>query len=569
MRKILVVEDEPVISFRNKSLLEKNGYQVSTVKNGEDAIEYLANQSFDLILMDIELDNAIDGIETSQIILENQHIPIVFLTSHIEKETIEKAKSVINYGYVKKNSSEHVLLETIQMAFILYESQKELYDKNEKLSKVLSQAPIGVFQTTIDGKIIYANDQFLSWFGYTLQEFKKINLETDFYIDKNKRRKFISLLNKYACVQDFHIRAQSKTQQPGEYIINAQLDDDQYTINGFLTNITKEKLNERKYRNLFDNSYFGILIIDFYTYEIKEANKKAEELFQITKDDLSHKYPWDLSPQLQPDGITSKEKAKQYLDEIKNLDDSQEFEWLHQSADGTQFDCQIELKKNNGTIIATVFDITDRKNKEKELESSRDEAVLENRENKLMLGEIHHRVKNDINIVKSLIELQMNQYPHLEEELEKPVLRLEVISELYEQIYGQENIDKINIHNFIDSMIENIKKLLDYDIDIICEVDSTEVKAKRVRAVGLIINELIINSYKHAFPQDKKDPQIIFQIHVIDEKIDIYYYDNGIGFKEIEDDGLGMNLIRSIVEYEYDGHISYTGENGFEAHISI
>lgn len=569
MKKILVVEDEPIISFRNKSLLEKNGYQVSTVKNGENAIECLANQSFDLILMDIELDNAIDGIETSQIILENQNIPIVFLTSHIEKETIEKAKSVTNYGYVKKNSGEHVLIETIQMAFILYESQKKVYDKNEKLSKVLSQAPIGVFQTAIDGKIIYANDQFLSWFGYTFEEFKKINLETDFYIDKNKRREFISLLNKYECVQDFHIWAQSKTQQPGEYIINAQLDDDQYTINGFLTNITKEKLNERKYRNLFDNSYFGILIIDFYTYEIKEANKKAGELFQITKDDLSHKYPWDLSPQFQPDGTTSKEKVKQYLDEIKNLDDSQEFEWLHQSADGTQFDCQIELKKNNGTIIATVFDITDRKNKEKELESSRDEAVLENRENKLMLGEIHHRVKNDINIVKSLIELQMIQYPHLEEELEKPVLRLEVISELYEQIYGQESIDKINIHNFIDSMIENIKKLLNYNIDIICEVDFIEVKAKRVRAIGLIINELIINSYKHAFPQDKKDPQIIFQIHVVDEKIDIYYYDNGIGFKAIEDVGLGMNLIRSIVEYEYGGHISYAGENGFEAHISI
>src|SRR6056297_3506441 len=121
--KILLVEDEALLAMSTVKMLEKHRFEVVTAHNGEKAVEIVEEDpEISLILMDIDLGRAMDGTETAQKILEEHDIPIVFLTSHSEKEYVDRVKKITNYGFVLKNSGEFVLNQSINMAFQLFES---------------------------------------------------------------------------------------------------------------------------------------------------------------------------------------------------------------------------------------------------------------------------------------------------------------------------------------------------------------------------------------------------------------------------------------------------------------
>lgn len=152
-KTILLVEDEAIIAMTEKFALEKYGYSVLHVTTGEKAINTVAQlPEIELILMDIDLGNGIDGTQAAESILESHDIPIVFVSSHSEREVVEKTEKITSYGYVLKNSSITVLDASIKMAFKLFEAhlqvQKrsgELYERTQLLENVLEHFPGTVF----------------------------------------------------------------------------------------------------------------------------------------------------------------------------------------------------------------------------------------------------------------------------------------------------------------------------------------------------------------------------------------------------------------------------------------
>ena len=124
MKKILLVEDEALIAMSTAKMIEKHGFLVVTAHKGEKAVEIIEEDpEISLILMDIDLGTGMDGTEAAQKIREKHEIPIVFLTSHSEKDYVDRVKKITRYGYVLKNSGEFVLRESINMAFELFESR--------------------------------------------------------------------------------------------------------------------------------------------------------------------------------------------------------------------------------------------------------------------------------------------------------------------------------------------------------------------------------------------------------------------------------------------------------------
>ena len=122
-KNILLVEDEILIAECEKNELEEYGYSVFLCLNGEAAVEtvFSGQHNFDLILMDIDLGkNRKDGIRTAEEILEKKDIPIIFLSSHTEKEIVDKTEKITSYGYVVKNTGIVILDASIKMAFRLY-----------------------------------------------------------------------------------------------------------------------------------------------------------------------------------------------------------------------------------------------------------------------------------------------------------------------------------------------------------------------------------------------------------------------------------------------------------------
>jgi CheY-like chemotaxis protein len=135
--QILIVEDDGLIASDLKKSLEAFGYEISdTVSSGEAAIEKVATKKPDLVLMDILLSGALDGIRTAEIIKNRFNVPIIYLTAYSEEKIFQEAKITEPYGYVLKSANNRELHIAIEVA--LYKRKAD--DEKNNLIAELQQA---------------------------------------------------------------------------------------------------------------------------------------------------------------------------------------------------------------------------------------------------------------------------------------------------------------------------------------------------------------------------------------------------------------------------------------------
>jgi PAS domain S-box-containing protein len=164
-KTILLVEDEAIIALAEAASIKRFGYDVVPAYSGEDAVKAAAEDAtISLILMDIDLGKGIDGTEAARRILLGRNLPIVFLTSHSEREMVEKVRGITRYGYVIKNSGDFVLQSSIEMAFELFEALEKTKEKEKALQKseilyrsVVTAMAEGVVFQTADGEVTATN----------------------------------------------------------------------------------------------------------------------------------------------------------------------------------------------------------------------------------------------------------------------------------------------------------------------------------------------------------------------------------------------------------------------------
>ena len=141
-KNILLVEDEAILAMSKKIELSKYGYNCIHTSSGEKALDLIESgkEGIELILMDIDLGEGIEGIQTAQKILKTHDLPIVFLSSHEEKEIVAQTEKITSYGYVVKSSKITVLDASIKMAFKLYDNvciRKSAVEETIKINKLL------------------------------------------------------------------------------------------------------------------------------------------------------------------------------------------------------------------------------------------------------------------------------------------------------------------------------------------------------------------------------------------------------------------------------------------------
>lgn len=130
VKKILVVEDESIVSKDIQLSLSRLGYAIcGAASTGEEAIEMAKSEYPDLILMDIMLKGKLNGIETAHLIKEYMDVPVIYLTAYADESTLAKAKITEPYGYIIKPFQEIDLHTSIEMA--LYKHSKEKLKKKE------------------------------------------------------------------------------------------------------------------------------------------------------------------------------------------------------------------------------------------------------------------------------------------------------------------------------------------------------------------------------------------------------------------------------------------------------
>ncbi|MDF1666572.1 MAG: PAS domain S-box protein, partial [Planctomycetota bacterium] len=196
------------------------------------------------------------------------------------------------------------------------------------------------------------------------------------------------------------------------------------------------------------------------------------------------------------------------------------------------------------------------------------------------LQEIHHRVKNNLQIVLSLLRLQARQVkdPRLESLLSESGSRIQAMALIHEQLYQSETVDRIQFAEFLRSLKEklvlayarqakNLKVVLDEGIEPWLPID-------RCVPAGLIVHELVLNSFLHAFPDDRPG-EILIKLKIIDQAvIEIEVADDGIGFPADKDfrtsDSLGLQLVNDLIEQlKGEIHLEVDGGSRFIARFPM
>ncbi|MCD4772533.1 MAG: response regulator [Bacteroidales bacterium] len=169
-KNILYVEDDKIISKIILERLLKIGYTAKTINTGEFALKMIKKESFDLILMDISLAGKMDGIETTKIINEQSNIPIIYLTTRSDEETLNRVMDTKYYGYLIKPATNEELKVAINLAFHKIDIEKMLAKSEKKYKNIFDNAPEMIFSVAADGIIQDVNKLGEEYLGYTANE---------------------------------------------------------------------------------------------------------------------------------------------------------------------------------------------------------------------------------------------------------------------------------------------------------------------------------------------------------------------------------------------------------------
>lgn len=155
--KILVVEDERIVAKDIQNTLKNLGYEVVAISStGEDAIDKARDLKPDIVLMDIVLKGAIDGIEAAKKIRSDFRIPIIYLTAYEDGDTLDRAKITEPLGYILKPFEERDLHTTLEMALYKHSMESRLHESEEKYRRLVELSPDGII-LYFENKISFAN----------------------------------------------------------------------------------------------------------------------------------------------------------------------------------------------------------------------------------------------------------------------------------------------------------------------------------------------------------------------------------------------------------------------------
>lgn len=191
------------------------------------------------------------------------------------------------------------------------------------------------------------------------------------------------------------------------------------------------------------------------------------------------------------------------------------------------------------------------------------------KEKELLMTEIHHRLKNNLSTITSLIDIDLSDLTDQKsiDILQRTSARLKSLTEVHSLLYQIGMVDHVDLETYFHNLSDKIAKTLLNDakpVSIIIESSHISLDAERAMTCGLILNELIINAYKHAFPY-MQGGQIIIRAREEQEEIHIEVSDNGQGIKDNfsmdKKTSMGWWVIKALAD-RLNASIEVRSENG-------
>ena len=495
-KKIMVVDNSPLMLELMSDLFSKEGHQVLTAEDGLAALDLLQTYNPDIIFIDLIMPN-IDGKKLCQIIRSMHHlngVHLVILSATAAEEEIDLSELRAN-AYIAKgqfsaiaphllavvNKLEHESPQTSAAKIMgidrVYprEITKELLSTKKHFELILGSMSEGILEVTLEARIVFANPAAVALIGVAEANLLGARL-SELFEDRNRKR--VELLCEKLGASPQTIR-----------------DASPLTLNG-----KKLSLNTLP---VSGNENKAIVILK----DVSEQKRAEDELQQ----------------------------HREHLEELV----------VERTA---------ALKKTNERLQA---EINERKHAEELLK-------LSLRDKELLLREVHHRTKNNMQIISSLLNLQSLRLknPDALSVFEDSQTRIRAMALIHETFYQSEDLTTIGFKDYVMNLTQGLfgaYRLKNNAIGLSVNVDSVTLGIDSAVPCGLVINELVSNALKHAFPEKGSGTITITARLNTEHIIELIVEDDGRGMPgEIDyrhTETLGLRLVVDIVEDQLGGTI--------------
>jgi PAS domain S-box-containing protein len=471
-------------------------------------------------------------------------------------------------------------------------AEEALRASEDKFSKAFRQSPdILVISRMKDGLIYETNDSWERILGHPREELiGHSSLEIGMFVDPEQRQLAVDKLKENGFLREFEVAVYSKsgTIHQVELSIENILIGDELCMLTILHDVTERKQAEKALRERaeelqrrMDTAPIAILMARDPECQVITGNQAANRIYGASE---GANISVSVSGELQPPTRRFFQNGRELLPEEHPIQQA--------TAKGVEVqNAEVEVLLPGGKMItmlgtasplfdserrvrgavAAFMDITERKKIEEKLR-----ALLAEKET--LLREVHHRVKNNLQAIVYLIEMQS---AHLSDEASRQFLReleeqARTMSLVYEQVYQSENLARIGMASYLEKLAENVLVAFGRGRSIRLDLDIAPIALNVERAMpcGLIVNELVTNSLKYAFQADCQDqPAIQISLQAVGEFYRLRVGDNGAGLSPNLDwqtsRSLGLRLVRLWATHQLGGKIELNGESGTSFEITF
>lgn len=321
---------------------------------------------------------------------------------------------------------------------------------------------------------------------------------------------------------------------------------------------------EKQFQDFFEKNTSVMLLINPEQGKILDANPSAVNFYGFERNQLIG-MPISQLNQLSQDRIL--EEMKLAVLEKRNY-----FRFQHRLSNGEIRNVEVHstpLISNQATLLFSIIhDVTDRTLAEAKVATLLDEKEI-------LLREVHHRIKNNMSMIYSLLELQIDsiKHPSAISALTDAASRVQSMAMLYDKLYLTQDYDQVSVSQYMNSLTTEIisnfpnRDLISLELDIF----DADLEVKRLQYLGIIVNEILTNIMKYAFEkQQEGNISIIGRIENTDYFLRIK--DNGKGMPESIDfenpNGFGLSLIQFLSK-RLQASLSIERKNGTVIHIRL
>jgi len=544
-RNILIITEDDVGDDGLVKMLDSWGYKTNFIL--KTAMDKIPDIQQDLVIMDIDPEDP-----EAQYIMSRMNCPAIYLP------LIRDSDSLSILPYFDGTVIDEKLKFAAEMVVYHTQTSKNLRQNHETYKLLYENAPMAYQSLDIDGNLIKVNKTWLKKLGYTTEEV--VGNWFGNFLSPPSLEKFRTNFPRFKEAGEVSNVEFEMVKADGAIIVVSFDGKIGYDSKGnfkqthcIFKDITAQKTAEtamvesqRYYKTIFENTGTATIIIEKDS-TLSLVNTQFEQLYGMQGNEIEGKLKWT-------DMVTSQyiPQMQKYHKRRRNNPDAvprnYEFDFVDSAGNIKNIFVTVAIIPGTAKSLVSLQDITYSKDTERELKTTISEKDT-------LLREIHHRVKNNLQIISSLLNLQ-SRYIKDSEALDvftESQNRVRSMAIVHEKLYQSNNISKIDFSEYLSDLVTSLfysYNIQPNKISIETDIENIFFDVDTCIPCGLIVNELLTNCVKHAFPNNKSG-HVYIGLHDEEGTYTLNVSDDGVGFPKSIDykntETLGLQLVTNLV----------------------